>query len=67
MSTPDPLAKWLDENSFGLTDYGDGSYKLSCMLCGPILRDASLDAVTGYAEEHPTNPCLDFLEWETTS
>ena len=60
------LRAWLDDNSFALADYGTGAYRLSCGLCGPILRDVPLEHVIQYAEAHPTNPCLDFAEWEVT-
>lgn len=63
------LATWLDENSYRLIDYGDGTYKLMCALCAtvPGMRDVLLADVEEYAREHPTNPCLDFAEWEVTS
>ena len=62
---PEALARWAGENSYDVHDYGDGTYKVSCGLCGPLLRDAPLEDVEQYAREHPTNPCLDLIEWET--
>jgi hypothetical protein len=58
------LAAWAEAGHYLLRDYGDGTYKLSCAHCGPILRDVTRAEVEEYAREYPANPCRDLPEWE---
>ena len=60
---------WAEDNSFLVLHWGHGTYKVSCKLCGPVLRDVPIEVVEQYAREFPTNPCHDLIEWgfEVTS